>query len=794
MLKNYFKTALRNLLRNKVYSAINIAGLSLGLACAMLIILYTKDELSYDRFHPNAEQIYRIVHQRTNPDHSLQNKGGNTGYLQGPKFQSAIPEIQSFVRFRSYYRELKSGDEIISKQLHYTDPNFFSVFSFPLLSGNPKSVLLHPNSVVLTEKIALAQFGTIDVVGKTILIKENNQFEPFSITGVASNCPQNSSIKFDMLLPMKIVAEDEDWGNYFLNTFVVLAPGANVTVVESKMKRVYESDARETIQIMIEKFNDKTTITHSLQPLIGLHLSKEYRADNGLADASNPLYSYILSGIALFILLIACINFVNLTVARSIKRAKEIGIRKVVGGAKKQLMIQFLSESFILCLGAFLLAGVMVQAILPIFNHLANKALYFSYLFDLKLLLGYFLLFIVTGFLAGFYPAVVLSGFNPVQTLYNRFVIAGKNNLQKGLVVVQFTLATLLVVATITIYLQFDYLTSKELGYDDSNVVIIDKHGLKHSEARLLKSELLKHPDIISVATKNAGRSGTIAKVNGQTEIGFDYETIDDSYFPLYKIPIISGRNFSFDFPSDSTRAVLVNETFVKNAGWKEPVGQEVNFWYRDNEKYTVVGVVKDYHYLPLTHEIGPQLFTMKPGNDYGVAMVRIAPNSAAASLHYIENTFKKLFPLSLYAYRFKDVENLKNYEAEAKWKQMMLFGAAFTIFISCIGLFGLSVLSAEKRTKEIGIRKVLGASVVAVVTTLSTDFFKLVVLALLIAMPTGWWFTNSWLQNYPYHIEPSAWQFISAGLLVIVISVTTVSFQAMRAALADPVKSLRME
>jgi putative ABC transport system permease protein len=794
MLKNYFKTALRNLLRNRVYSAINIVGLSLGLACAMLIILYAKDELSYDRFHTNTAQVYRVVHQRVNPDGSQQSKGGNSGYLQGPKFHSAIPEVQSFVRLKSYHREVKQGTEIISKQVHFVDSNFFSVFSFPLLSGDPATALQNPNSAVISEKIAVEQFGTTDALGKMLLLKENDKFNFYSITGIARNCPQNSSIKFDILVPMKIVAEDEDWGSFFLNTFVVLTPDANVNEVEAKMKKVYETDASESIRLRAEKFNDKAIIVHLLQPFTELHLSTDYRADNGLFDASTPTYSYILSGIALFILSIACINFVNLTVARSIKRAKEIGIRKVVGGGKKQLIAQFLSESYGLCLVAFLLAFVIVQAILPSFNQLANKALYLSYLFDLKLVTGYVVLFITTGLFAGFYPALVLSGYNPVQTLYNRFTLAGKSYLQKGLVVLQFTLATLLVVATMTIYSQFNYLINKELGYDDSNVVVIQKEGLHHREARLLKTELMRNPDIFRVAFKNSGRSGTNAKVNGETEIGFDYETIDDSYFPLYKIPIVKGRNFSPDFPSDSTHSILVNETFVKVAGWKEPIGQEVNLWHRNNEKYTVVGVVKDYHYLSLTNEIGPQLFTMKPGNEYGMALIRIKPNTAAASLEHIEKTFKRLFPLSLYSYKFKDLENLQSYQTEAKWKQMMLFGGGFTIFISCIGLFGLSVLSAEKRTKEVGIRKILGASVSAVVTTLSKDFLKLVNMALLIAMPVAWLLTNRWLQNYPYRIALDWKMFGAAGLLVVLLSLVTISFQAIRAAIANPVNALRNE
>jgi len=402
-------------------------------------------------------------------------------------------------------------------------------------------------------------------------------------------------------------------------------------------------------------------------------------------------------------------------------------------------------------------------------------------------------LFILTGMLAGFYPALVISSYNPVQTLYSRFNLAGKNYLQKSLVVLQFALATLLIVATITIYSQFNYLVKKDLGYDDTNLVGVNHWGMKHTEAALFKNELMKNPTIIGVAPKNGGRWGTIAKVNGETNIEFDYETVDESYLPLLKIALAKGRNFSTDFPSDSTHSVLINETFARKAGWRDPIGKEVNFWY-NNEKYTVIGLVKDYFFASLNEEIKPQLFTMKAGNEFGLVLIKIKPGTQTASLQHIEKTFKKIFPLTPYSYRFADEDNLKQYEAEAKWKQMMLFGAILTIFISSIGLFGLSVLSAEKRTKEIGIRKVLGASVASVVTILSKDFLKLVTIAMLIAMPAAWYFTNKWLQNYPYRISLGWWMFAMAGTLVILIALITVSFQAVKAAVGNPVKSLRTE
>ncbi len=800
MFKNYFTVAWRNLSRNKIYSFINIAGLSIGLACAMLIILYVKDEVSYDRFHKNVNNIYRITRQDIDKNGVKGRKDPNTGYLQGPRFSQNVPGIKYFVRVQSGNENIKTGTEVKDQDLLYTDSTFFDVFSFPLISGNANTCLKDPSSVVLSEEAAKKQFGTTDVIGKIVMLKDDSDFVPHTVTAVAKKCPQNSSIKFEMLLPIRESKEDasnsQNWFNTFLNTFIVLNSNANIQAIESKMNRFYNEDSKAAITSLRAQFGDDVDNWKSdylLQPFLDMHMSTELPAQNGLSDASNPMYAYILSGIALFILLIACINFINLTVARSVKRAKEIGIRKVVGGERKQLIIQFLGESFLLCLIAFALAIGIVELVLPVFNDLSNKALAISYLFDVKLIAGYILLFVLTSLLAGFYPALILSSYNPVQTLYSRFNLAGKNYLQKSLVVLQFALASFLIIATFTIYSQFNFLTNEKLGYDDNNLVIVNNNFKTHDQAELFKNELLKDPNIISVAPRNGGQWGTVAKVSSDSTVQFDYETVDEAYLSTLKIPLIQGRNFSPDFPSDSANSVLVNESFVKQAGWKNPINQTVNFWY-NNKKYNVIGVVKDYHYQPLNQKIGPQLFTMKKDNGYGMVYIKIKPNSAAASLKTIQKTYKQFFPMSPYSYTFKNEENAKSYEAEAKWKQIMLFGAILTIFISCIGLFGLSVLSAEKRTKEIGIRKVLGASVQGVVTILSKDFLKLVAISLIISIPASYFVGNKWLQNYPYRITQSWWLFASAAIMVIIIALVTVSFQAIKAAVANPVKSLRTE
>ena len=811
MFKNYFKTAFRNLARNKIYSFINIAGLSLGLASAMLIMLYVKDEVSFDRFHKNVNNIYRIVSKTPKREQKMV----LTGPLQGPRFTQNVPGIKSFVRMRTAAEDIKTGKYVQSQHFLYVDSNFFSVFTFPLLSGNPTTCLTEPHSIVISEDIAIRQFGTTDALGKIVMIKGDSAFVPYKVTAVAKRCPQNSSIQFEVLQPIKISEAEEknndNWFGFSLNTFVVLGDKSNPQTVEKQMQSFYESDAKEAFNALMQKHGgvrNATMGTYFLQPFADMHLSTELpvnnnfgflakapvRVSNGLTNASNPIYSYILSGIALFVLLIACINFVNLTVARSIKRAREIGIRKVIGGSRKQLMMQFLGESFFLCTIAFMLAIGLAQLVLPLFGNLANKALSLTYLFDAKLVSAYIVLYLMTGLLAGFYPALVLSGYDPVQTLYSRFQISGKNYLQKSLVVLQFILASFLIIATLIIYEQFIFLTKTNLGYDDSNLVITEVPDTKRADATAFKNELMKDPDIVGVSAKNWGNMQATTMNVADSGINFRYETVDENYLPLLKIPLIAGRNFSSSFSTDTALSVIVNESFVKAMHWKNPIGEVVNMDWGSIIRYHVIGVVKDYHFASLNDKIWPQLFTSTFTSTFGTYYIKIRPGSETTSLKWIQNLFQQFYPTEPYSYVFKNEENRKEYADIEKWKQIILFGALFTIFISCIGLFGLSVLSAEKRTKEIGIRKVLGASVHDIVRTLSTDFIKLVVFALVLSSPLAYIAGNKWLQNFPYRIVISPLIFIVASLLVVFISLFTVSFQSIKAAVANPVESLRTE
>ncbi|WP_229599996.1 ABC transporter permease [Runella sp. SP2] len=797
MIRNYFKIAFRNLLKHKSYSVVNIMGLAIGLAAAILMLLYVKDDLSYDKFHSQSPHIYRIVSDWYHPDGSLGHRDGLSSNLQGPLFKEKIPEIKEFVRYSSGFRDIRAKGDVKSFEMIYTDSNFFSVFDFPLLMGNPKTALTKPNSVVISEEMALTFFNSTEVVGKTLEISSNNQFSPYQITGVAKKSPQNSSIKFDFLLPKFVNPEEtvgsEWWLNFSFHTFVLLTPNASIENVVRKMKQINETDAAQANKILVDKYEIKDKVVFNLQPLPDIHLSTDLPAQYGLVDANNPTYGYILSAIALFILLIACINFVNLTVARSLKRAKEIGVRKVVGSSRKQLVGQFLGESFLLSLIAFVFAILLVQLILPTFNLFANKSLSISYLFDAQILLGYALIFILTSFLAGLYPAIVLSGYSPVKALYKQMAFSGKNYLQKLLIVVQFGLASLLILVTLSFYAQFNFLISKDLGYDDSHTIVVEKWDLTKRTAEVLKEELLKNPNILQVAPKNGEHWEDVGKINGNQKIQFGLGIIDEEFLPLYKISLVEGRNFSKDFPADSAQSVIVNQTFVKAANWTHPLGQVISYPFNDGRKLKIVGVIKDYHYQALNNKIKPQLFVMQ-STGFGSLNVKIKPNTEIKALAYIEKTFKKLFPINAFAYKFKDLENQKQYESEEKWKKILLLGAFLTIFISCIGLFGLATLSTEQRTKEVGIRKVLGASAASITALLSQDFIKVVALSFMVSFPIAYYSVSEWLQNYPYRIEIGVIDFVLTALITIMVALATVSFQTIKAALMNPVKSLKSE
>jgi putative ABC transport system permease protein len=799
MIKNYFKIAFRNLWRNKIFSVIKILGLSMGLTVCMLIFLYTKDEISYDRFHKNGAQLYRIIQTMQMGDNLPETIGITNGVL-GEAFAREIPEIAQFVRVNGNPVTIKRSNEVFTENPLLVDDNFFTVFTFKVLQGNKRTALKDRHSIVLSRNMAKKYFGIEDALGETMQIKRANEFENYTVTAITENPPQNSTIKADMFLPIKYDLESRgsEWFGGSLNTFLLLSPQANVKTVERKMQSIFDKNTREMIAAEEKKQGITFKATLALQPLTDIHLSKKAGPDNGMSDGSKSAYSYILTCIAIFILIIACINFINLAVAQSLKRSKEIGIRKVVGSTRLQLIKQFLTESFFVWFISFLVAIVLTIIILPFFNELANKKLSLSYISDGYLYAGYFLLLLVTSFISGFYPSLVLSAFEPVKVLYSRQKLMGKNYLTKGLIVLQFALAIFLIIGTITINSQLHYLLHKNLGYDSRNLVRIDLPFGRATDKlpALFKNQLANQRNIIDVAARNGGRSIMGTKANGKN-IVMEYNRIDDRYLPTFKIPIISGRNFSADYPSDTMHSVIVNETFVKEAGWKlsNAVGQVINFMDEKNRPATIIGVIKDYHFTSLKEKITAELFSMDSTTTfYGQVWVKIGQENVPQTLSLLESTYKKLVPLFPYSYQFMDDVNAKNYEMEAKWKQIISIASGLFVLISCMGLLGLVIISIEQRTKEIGIRKVLGAAVSKIVILISKEFVILISIAFVIAVPVAYYFAHKWLQEFAYRITIGWWMFALAAGVVIGIALLTMSFKAIKAAVANPVKSLRTE
>ncbi|GAA0881244.1 ABC transporter permease [Algoriphagus jejuensis] len=790
MWTNYLKIAWRNLLRSKVFSLINIGGLALGLTCCMLILLYITDEASFDRFQKQGADLYRIKVTVTSEQDTM--KMASTNAIHGPTFKIEIPEIKESIRTQSQNTVFRKGDELLSSQVLFADPDFFKIFSFPLLSGDAETVLSDIGSIVLTEDMAKSYFGITDVVGKVIEIKLGEDFEAFTVSGVVKSIPQNSSIQFDSMISFLFQEEkgwtDSAWMGFYMNTFILLDPRANYQAVGDKMDRVFAAHIKEG-----DSPGDGQKVSFSLQPFWDIHLDADISGDrNGLAHSSNPVYSYILAAIGFFILAIACINFINLAVARSLKRAKEVGIRKVVGGKRKQLIFQFLTESFLLTFLAFVLAFLLTRLVLPTFSDLVIKQLAISYLLDGQTIFLFVALFVLTGLIAGFYPALVLSGFSPSSSLYQRGKLLQQNYLTRGLVVFQFTLSICLVVGTIVIFSQFNYLTTIDLGYSDENLVKLNGFRGVKTDLNIIKEEFEALPGVAAVSAYNGNYNGTGAKVD-ERSVSFGYIGVDDKFLSTLEIPLVEGRNFSQEFASDPTESILVNEAFLRELGWTEAVGKELNFEWK-NKKMTIVGVIKDYHFASLKEKIEPLVLTQDPSYGLQTLFLKLQPGNHTETLKSIEAVFRKHVPLMPFDYSFEELNNLKRYEREARWKQMITAGAALSIFISCIGLFGLAAFNTETRTKEIGVRKVIGASVFGIVTLLSMDFVKMVLIAITIAFPISYYGVQIWLKEFAYQIELQWWFFALTAVLGIGVAMLTVGIEALRAARMNPVKSLKSE
>lgn len=797
MLRNYFKIALRHLWHNRLYSAINTIGLAFGLGCVLLAILYIRDEHSFDNFHQKSPHLYRITTTSIPSKGEDPQTSGGTGQVQGPAFKAAVPEVEDYVRIMggAIFGDIRTNRKALKLQLLFVDSHFFDVFSFKLLHGNPKTVLNDVGSVVITEKTALKFFNSTNVVGQLLHMEADPSADrlgkPLVISGVVENPPKNSSIQFDVLHPfsfMELSFTDTAWLNAYLGTFVVLNPKADKSLVCKKFNQVHARLAKEQIK---ENGHDPQ-VTYGLQPITDLHLYPlQTGGEGGAINYSNPLYSYIFLGIALFMLLMASINFVNISIASSLKRAKEVGIRKVTGSRQGQIIVQFLAESALLCVAAFFLAFVLVLLLLPVFNQLANKGILLSEVFEWELFFAFSGLLLVNILLSGLYPAFVLSKFNPTEVLYRKQKFSGSGFFGKSLVVLQFSLAAILLMASIVFYQQMNFVRIKDLGYNPYQVIRTYISGNRETKpiAEFIRNEVAKEPSIMQISF-GGERGNNYKTVVNQRTVKSTYQNIDSNYLAVLGVRLKEGRTIL----NSSKVEVIVNETFVREAGLGSPIGTLVtteDFFLKSPAR--IVGVVKDFHFGSLRERIPPLVMATNDMYNGGI-WLKIDKNHQQEALTAFERIYRKALPNAVYAYNFMDELNNRDYLQEQRWQKIIGFATLLSIALCGMGLFGLTHLAIQQRTKEIGIRKVVGASVPSIVFLFSNSFLKLVLVAVVIASPIAYYFMEQWLQDFAYRIQVSWRIFGYTALVMLFISLLTISYQAIKAALRNPVDSLRSE
>jgi putative ABC transport system permease protein len=807
MFNNYLKIALRNLWRHKAFSAINILGLAIGLATCLIIMLFVAQELSYDRYNEKADRIVRVVFRG-----SFQGAKINEGSVMPPVAQTLradYPEVLAATRIQHGGAPMVSyGNKSFREEgFAYVDANFFEVFTLPWLQGDPKTALVQPNTMVISRAIAQKYFGSADPMGKVLHLKTWKQ--AYRVTGVMDKVPANSHFHFDFFASLASVpdAKSPSWmtSNYF--TYLVLPEGYDYKRLEAKLPQVVTKymgpQVQQAFGMNLTQFRQRgNDIGLFLEPLMAIHLHSQ--VTNDMESRGDVRYVYIFGAIAVFMLLIAGINFMNLSTAGASRRAREVGIRKVLGSVRGQLVRQFLLESILVTLIALLLALLLVQMALPVFNELAGKELTLDLALHPGWWLGLLLFGLAVGLLAGSYPAFFLSSFQPVAVLKG-WLSPGKNSipLRSGLVVFQFFVSIALMISTILVYQQLQYIWHKDLGYDKEQVLVLPETWVLGKQEEVFRNQLLQDPRVLSVSASgylpagpSYGNNNMIYTEENPSELvkNLKYE-VDHQYIPTLGMQLVAGRNFSRDLASDST-GVILNETAVRTLGWeKDPLGRRLtDFVNNEGDKmtYRVIGVVKDFHFKSFHERISPLI--MIQGHHTGSLIVKARTPDMAGLLAAMKKEWNALTAAAPFTYSFLDERFRQTYEQERKLGTILGIFAGLTIFIACLGLLGLAIFTAEQRTKEMGIRKVLGASVANILALLSKDFLKLVVIANLIAWPLAWWGMQQWLQDFEYRIPISWWVFVVAGVAALLIALLTIGVQALRTALANPVKALRRE
>jgi putative ABC transport system permease protein len=806
MLENYLKVALRNFFRHYGYSLINVFGLAIGLSCCLVIFVHIQDELNFDRFHEKSDRIYRIVRDWRVPgkEPSL---AANSPAAVGPQLLAEFPAVENFTRimFSHPQRVLIShaGRRFYESGFYWADSSVFEVFSFRLERGDPKTALTEVNSLVLTVAMARKYFGDTDPIGKIVTI-EGWSRDDYEVTGVLAEVPENSHLQFDFLGSVRgadqrysfAYSGEGQWTNSLGYNYILLKEGAEAGDLQAQLADFGERHLGE--------FGRERGFTPGfvLQPLHDIHLHAGLAVEP--TATSDMIYIYMFAAIAILILFIACINYMNLATARSARRAREVGIRKVLGAHRTSLVGQFIGEAMLVTVLAFVLALILAEFLLPLFSDISGKSLALSYSRHAGLLAGFLAVAGAVGLLAGSYPAFVLSKFQPVVTVRGKKV-SGRTDiiLRKGLIAVQFVVSIGLIIATIVVARQLTFMRNKPLGFDKEQIAVIPiREGKMRERAETLKQEFLRHSAILEIAA-GAGVPGRTMMVDGfpvrsgnssqavQTPMkifGVDYD-----YFETLGIELVQGRYFSREAGTDATSAFVINETAAKVLGWDEPLGLQLELVMDNGKSGAIIGVVRDFHLTSLHEKIEPMVFHIWPER-FSCFVVKMNSEKVAATIDYLQTTTEALFPQQPFEFFFLDEAFQRQYRNDERVGRVFSYSAGLAIFIACLGLLGLASFTVEQRTKEIGVRKVLGASASSVVVLFGRDFAVLIVLANAIAGPVAGFVMHGWLQDFAYRIAIEWWVFVLAGGLALMIALLTVSTQAIRAALASPVESLRYE
>jgi ABC-type antimicrobial peptide transport system permease subunit len=793
--KNYIKIALRYFIRHKVFAGINIFGLAVGMACTILILVWVQNELSFDRFHDNADDIYLVLREYNQEKMAVSSK------LLAKALREDLPEVANSTNImplpESFKIIIQNGDKSFAETVALPASNFFDLFSFKFKEGNPATVLADPNSAVLTEEMVKKYFGNEGALGKTLDIVAFGLRRSVKITGILKDIPSNSQLQNKIFIPMEWlqslgIGNWETWDNQSHHTYIRLRGKYDIQDVSKKIT---------ACEIRNFPGQNKQALRYSLLPLTKIHLYGT--GIKYLNTTGDIIYVEIFSLIAIIILLIASINYMNLSTALSLKRTKEVGIKKTVGADRKTLMMQFFGESLLLSFIALMFSVVLVGLFLPVFNQLSGKQLVIRY-DDPYFISIAFLITLVTGLISGCYPALFLSSFQPVQILKGKLKLSPRSvTVRKGLVVFQFALSTIMIICTIVVFLQLAFIRNSNLGMDKENILCINLMGEANHGYEALKNQLYQIPDILSISRSepmNSGAWGSTLGVSWQGKTRDDNKSFwilhtDYNLASTYKIEMSQGRFYSDQYPSDRTNAFVVNEAAVKLMGLKSPLDEEIQVWGR---KGKIIGVTKDFHYASFHSPVEPLIIRIPDENQfdvfYRVISIRFKSGTLHTSLASIEKAWKGQMIDIPYEHYFYDEFLEAQYRSEQRMGMIFTYFSILSIVIACLGLFALASLSAEQRTKEIGVRKVLGATISSIATVLSLEFIKLVIISNLIAWPIAYYAMHSWLQSFAYRIEMTVWVFILSGLTAVIIALGTVSYQAIKAATANPIDSLRYE